>query len=338
MKRFILSLVVTLMGTLGLFAQSDLVATLSHGANITEYYGADALSEAYAAAEQGDVITLSSGTFTAVTIEKAITVRGAGMFPNGVNSPTYLIGSFNVILSDTDIKTLTLEGINCKNNVFFGSPDGNVPSAMITKCYFKEVGSRNVSLHFIHCIFQGDSSVTSYGIAAFCLGGDVVQNTFVRCDECVVMKAYTGDNGDNVTVCKFDFHNCIVWSSRLHDSSLQNCIIVGDYRFDTSNCVRNCVFFTNNSNFVGKNNNIYVNENESSFSKNGLPSSYITEQTSFELTDEAAATYLGNDGTQVGIYGGAMPFNPTPSTSQLKKFNVNSTTDDGKLKVSIDVE
>ena len=58
----------------------------------------------------------------------------------------------------------------------------------------------------------------------------------------------------------------------------------------------------------------------------------------YELTEEAAATYLGNDGTQVGIYGGSSPFNANPTSPQVTKFSVNSTTENGQLKVKINVE
>ena len=58
----------------------------------------------------------------------------------------------------------------------------------------------------------------------------------------------------------------------------------------------------------------------------------------FLLTEEAATTYLGTDGTQVGIYGGDMPYDPTPASPHVKKFSVKSTTEDGKLRVSLEVE
>lgn len=58
----------------------------------------------------------------------------------------------------------------------------------------------------------------------------------------------------------------------------------------------------------------------------------------YELTDEALATYLGSDGTQVGIYGGNLPFDATPTNPQIKKCNVASrSTADGKLSVEIEV-
>jgi hypothetical protein len=59
---------------------------------------------------------------------------------------------------------------------------------------------------------------------------------------------------------------------------------------------------------------------------------------SYKLTDEAAAKYLGTDGTQVGMYGGASPFSPIPNYPRIKKFNVASQpTADGKLDVEIQV-
>ena len=58
----------------------------------------------------------------------------------------------------------------------------------------------------------------------------------------------------------------------------------------------------------------------------------------FEQTDEAASTYLGTDGTQVGIYGGDLPFDPTPSNPQITQFDVEKNAANGKLTVKINVE
>ena len=58
----------------------------------------------------------------------------------------------------------------------------------------------------------------------------------------------------------------------------------------------------------------------------------------FELTDAAAAQYLGDDGKQVGIYGGNNPFNLDSTNPQVTKFAVSSTNENGQLKVKINVE
>ena len=63
-----------------------------------------------------------------------------------------------------------------------------------------------------------------------------------------------------------------------------------------------------------------------------------SEVEQFELTDEAKTTYLGTDGTEVGMHGGILPYDTTPSYPQITKMNVaNKTTADGKLSVEIEV-
>ena len=59
----------------------------------------------------------------------------------------------------------------------------------------------------------------------------------------------------------------------------------------------------------------------------------------FHLTEAAQTAYLGLDGTQVGIYGGSMPFDPIPTNPQITKCKVaQKSTTDGKLSVDIEVK
>lgn len=58
----------------------------------------------------------------------------------------------------------------------------------------------------------------------------------------------------------------------------------------------------------------------------------------FQLVDSVASTCLGTDGTQVGIYGGIMPFDPSVRNPLIKKCNVaQRSTADGKLAVDIEI-
>ena len=77
MKKLFLSLVALVMATMS-YAQSTLVATLTHGDEIKMFYGAYALQQAHNAAANGDVINLSGGALQSVNIKKALTIRGAG--------------------------------------------------------------------------------------------------------------------------------------------------------------------------------------------------------------------------------------------------------------------
>jgi len=56
------------------------------------------------------------------------------------------------------------------------------------------------------------------------------------------------------------------------------------------------------------------------------------------LTDEAKATYLGSDGTEVGIYGGSLPFSPWLDRPVIKRLTVApKSSKNGKLSVDIEV-
>ena len=58
----------------------------------------------------------------------------------------------------------------------------------------------------------------------------------------------------------------------------------------------------------------------------------------FELSDEAKKIYLGNDGTVVGVWGGAAPFSVTPSNPRITKCEIVPKVDaNGKLSVTIEV-
>lgn len=89
MKRTILFLAF-LLTVVGVKAQ-NLTATLQQGDTMTPFYGIDAFKEAYNAAQDGAVITLSSGRFNSVdSITKQIAIIGNGC---GEQS-TYLYGKY----------------------------------------------------------------------------------------------------------------------------------------------------------------------------------------------------------------------------------------------------
>ena len=130
-------------------------------------------------------------------------------------------------------------------------------------------------------------------------------------------------------------------------SQLYNCIIVSkelnrdyNYSLHSTTTATNCVSIGYNNPFSEnpantKNKAIGYTEYNKVFKD--FTGSYSDIQT-FELTDEAKTEYLGNDGTEVGMHGGIMPYSSTPSYPQITKMNVaNKTTADGKLSVEIEV-
>lgn len=108
-KRFILALV-CLSFTLSGFA-AKLTATLQSGDKVTPFYGDNAFVEAYNAAVNGDIITLSPGSFKATNIEKSITVIGTYAFSDDLSEATQF--SSSITISGDNV---TLEGIRFADN------------------------------------------------------------------------------------------------------------------------------------------------------------------------------------------------------------------------------
>ena len=139
MKKLFVSLVAMVMATMS-YAQSNLVATLSHEGEVSVFHGANSLKEAMAAANHGDIITLASGQYNSVDITKAITLRGAGLEGNDANtgsSRTQINGSFSINIPNTTSKNLTIEGIWHDGTI---TVSGTLNNATLQKCRFLNIG------------------------------------------------------------------------------------------------------------------------------------------------------------------------------------------------------
>ncbi len=323
MKKFFFSLVALVCAAM-CFAQSSRLATLSHDGKVTTFYGAFALRDAHDAASNGDVITLSSGTFNAVNIKKALTIRGAGMVIDSVHStlPTIIAGDFNIEIPDTVSQHLTLEGIYSNDWVKYR---GTIQSPKFLKCRLYVICSYNysndnkmINAQFIHCTIFNELSLTNTSSASLI--------------NCVVSDPSCSNS---------EFTNCVLKRLNFRSSILQNCIVINLLGYITSNNVAyNCVGIGSESLFnqIPQNNTNKLSTYEELF-KTYRGGDVITDSDNFELTDEAKKKFLGTDGTEVGIYGGMLPYDPTPSNPQITKCNVaKKSTADGKLSVDIEVK
>lgn len=307
-------------------AQATQVATLSHDGSITPYTTANALREAYEAAVDGDVITLSSGSFTAVNFEKLITVRGAGMGVKVNDSdpyiePTFLVGSFEINADGNENHSFKLEGVLCEESVRLGG----VNNAQFSKCKFLKLdynigkgGFENVT--FINCV----------------LSGSTCYNSNMNLYGCYLRDVYFSGNGSH-----YNLTNCII--ERKNNFGDESCVVKNsifvnpsDYEYQSTS---GSAFY---SIWKGK---IYESSGNPFYAyleahnNSVVPSEMqiFKEGTFYQLTDEAKQ-YVGDDGKEVGLYGGSLPFDPTPTNPQITKFNVApKTTADGKLSVDIEV-
>lgn len=323
MKKFIVLFVAVMaMFATTAKAQSSLLATLNHEGTISTFYGTYALIQAHAAAADGDVITLSSGTFQSVNITKAVTLRGAGMVLDAATQiePTVLANDFTIDISDETTQRLTIEGIYTNQMVRINK----LKNAMFLKDrfrYFAFPGSAyGKDLTFIHCRITERYNGTDYSN-----NSAVFQNCIVR-----------DMHGNN-----YIFNNCLfLEANNLHcgNSEYRNCIILGSNSANSTSTYYNNLYCKLSSDVkfnVTNNTNVEVAKDNEAI-KNLFGNSDDNE---YKLTEAAKALIKGTDGTEVGIYGGSLPYDPTPTNPQISKFNVAAkTTADGKLSVDIEVK
>lgn len=302
-------------------AQSSLLATLNHEGTISTYYGASALQQAYNAATHGDVITLSSGSFLGTDIKKAITLRGAGMQVDTVShtEPTVITNNFTIDISDTLSHRLTMEGIYSNQTINVGT----LKNAMFLKCRFYEFTypnqdtSKMIDLNFIHCRIASYFSLTN-GSAAF--------------TNCVInnIHQYKGS--------PMSLTNCYTKADlTLSNSEFKNCIIVSNSNGTNTSTYYNNLYVTASNYNLNSPNNTNVKIPNTDERIKFLTGDYSDDK-DYVLTDAVRALIKGTDGTEVGIYGGSLPYDPTPTNPQITKFNVAAkSTADGKLSVDIEV-
>lgn len=314
------------------FAQNQL-ATLLHNDSITAFYGPQALQSAHAAAVNGDVITLSEGSFESVDITKAVTIRGAGMYADSVarTMPTMLQGDFiiNVPQDSTNNCFLTLEGIYHYENVKYQQ----AYNPFFLKCKFKKITYYIVSsssmnnARFLNCIIEqfdypGNNKVKgTHFINSVVLDG---LSSDISCTlENSIAKINTQYTNSNSIINSIVYCSGCGTSSNNGRSSFYSIGISGSSSreyYDT----------------VTVRNNLHNYHLLSDVFKT-FTGSY-TDATMFQLKDSIAATVIGTDGTQVGIYGGPYPFDPSVRNPLIGHATVSrTTTSEGKLEVEIQV-
>lgn len=323
MKKLFFSLVAAMMAATATFAQSTLVATLTHGENVTMFYGTYALRDAHNAAENGDIINLSGGGFQPVNITKAITLRGVGIDDA---LPTKITSGFDINTPSDGSYRLTMEGVRCESTVSVrGSSNPYFLKSCINTLNLRD-NSKNVMI--VNCKVLNALYLGGYNSCQ-------ILNSYIKCYNC-------NDNSQASIV------NCILeipdygYIGSINNTQLLNCIAYctgnhGGWSIQSTSIANNCIaincssFFNNSQTNPNCSHSIYTEVFKS------FTGTYSDTET-FELTNEAKTKYLGTDGTQIGLHGGLMPYTSIPSYPRITKMNVASkTTADGKLSVDIEV-
>ena len=316
----------------------DPITTLQHAGTTKVFYGTTSFVDAYNASVNGDSLLLSIGEFTAPTsplfIAKNITMIGAGHFPNSLieKKRTSISGDLSFGIGADSIH---IEGLYVNGAISTGL--AGINCIKINRCKTKNIAFN-----------KWGTGLTKYVL---------IEDNFI--DETI------GLNYDKISIIK---HNIIGgYISQISSNAIIEGNIFLSYNplVVSSSIIRNNIFlasskileecnncsFSNNlliSTFsykvdmYGHPYNVYNNNYEGVAIANIFANqigSTIDYNQDYHLKTPSA--YLGTDGTQVGLYGGIIPFKDGgyPSNPQILTKSVSTQTDvSGNLNISFKVK
>lgn len=315
------------------------VATLQHGDSISMYYGVRAFVDAHTAASNGDIITLSSGTFDTCRITKAIKLRGAGALPDSNNLvPT----SFNSLMvgvhpNNDSLGCFEMEGIFVQYLTLLPCT-----SPKFVRCAFGTLitgGYTNSNLvvnnaQFINCVIRGyyNSSHCENALFANSVVWYVKAHKPTTFNNCFVR---LGNYSSNYDYSYLDAYNSVIFCENPYSSTTTSTpSSSGILKIDGGTFFQNIIIASN----------FYYSYNSTNKRYQTIASVFenwnggFNFDNTYTLKDSVANSFRSADGTEVGIHGGVLPFAWTPSYMYIKKCNVaNRSTADGKLSVDIEV-
>ena len=326
MKKFIL-LIIALFYTVVAYAQGtdQVSAILQHGDTETIFIGNTGFAQAYEAAVDGDVIILSQGIFNTINnISKVLTIYGAGFEDNAeTNTATTTING-TVRLgdgSDTEFDGIHIEGV--KINGYMGL-NSQLKNVTIQRCCITnnvELNHNTENVTFRQCYMLGD-----------------ILGQYKHANGLLISNCYVSKNINNFSVNSFVHidHSYMghMYSYRdrefaqfLWTNSIIN-KLSGDLPLGYAAIVKNCIFFADNYYNDVDLENCYRLNSVADILADGENADYSPTRT-FELKDPE--TYVGTDGTPIGLSGGA-GWNKVPSNPYVSK--VNTTLSGTQLNVT----
>ena len=291
------------MLAVGANAANDGKAILHHDKKPTAIYDADKLSDALNAAVAGDTIYLSAGTFPTFTLEKAITIKGAGTntkISNGVTidipgNPTLtssLLEAVEVngaITVKSDMTNFLIKMVKTTDLQFANQLNTN---ALVDRCYLDK--------------FTITSAMTDF----------YVRNSYIW----------------NLTSTSLKFNKC----------NFINCRIQGDWNKAAGRFI-NCELSRIRNGYLTIKSSIlsyslvysYFNSVNASTYQEKV---YFDDTLDWlSVDDRLSKGYICKDGTVVGVEGGKTPYSLTPSGPKETSSTVKVSDSEKKLNVSITV-
>lgn len=305
MKR-ILTIAICLLASIVLaHAESASKCLLQHQGTV-QLFDADKIANAITAAVDGDTIYLTAGEFPEFTINKKITVRGAG-------PATKIAGNVSINISGTPTLTQTvLEGVDLQAKGYSITLASAMKGVKIKQCSMKNLGvsANNSDVIIDRC------NISNELINSTCIKSMSVVNSFV-----------TIGRSSSSTTNIINFINCNVWFFYPGDvaGTFINCAIGTDR---TTSSISNCAFV--NCLFGWKAAGYFL-------STTSAQQCYYDGSCSWDAATFEELGYLGNDGRVVGNMGGVTPYTLDLAVPKVTESQISLDPDSRVLNVNIKV-
>lgn len=337
--KTIIKFVLVVFFLFNLIANAQQKVALHHIGTTTIYSGSNPLIDAYTAAVTNDTIYLPGGTFVPpVNFDKKIAVFGAGHYESTTlaTGKTFING--NVILKE-NADNFYLEGVEVNGNLIF-SDNESVNQVVIKRC--KINGSLNVvgnlSLPSTNFGLFGSVILGNIDLANaqnVLISNSIVQgrvfnsignefNNNIMLDEYVNYGSEAPINGDNNQVnnnifTKVNYPNLINGNGNIAKNNL--CALPTPSFGTLPTLSGNYFGIAQTAIFINHSGNTFIYTND-----------YHLQNTN---------SYLGLDGTQVGIYGGLFPYKEgaIPSNPHIESKTIAPQTNaNGELNIQVSVK
>ena len=290
------------MLAVGANAANDGKAILHHDKKPTAIYDADKLSDALNAAVTGDTIYLSAGMYPTFTLDKAITIKGAGTNTKISNGVTIDIPGNPTLTSSL------LEAVEVNGAITVKSDMTNFLIKMVKTTDLQFANQLNTNALVDRCHldkFTITSAMTDF----------YVRNSYIW----------------NLTSTSLKFNKC----------NFINCRIHGDWNKAAGRFI-NCELRRTGDNTSIKSSilsyslvySYYNSVHPSSYQEKVY---FDANRDWFSVDDRLTKGYICKDGTVVGVEGGKTPYSLTPSGPKETSSTVKVSDSEKRLNVSITV-
>lgn len=319
MKKYLFMAVCLIMMSMTASALTINKAMLDHNGQVTLFDG-DKIQDAVNAAVDGDVIYLTLGTFKPFNVTKKITIRGTG-------ETSVIDGDVNIsIPGSAKLTSPVLEALAVSGTVNIGA---QVDDMIIRKCKIADftIGAQVDGAVLDRCYITHTLTLSSY------IKGMTIVNT-----KLYAVKANTGAT-QNTTFVNCNFYR--IYAPNFSGTIINSIIFFSVNNYDSYGYSESQISSTVLLNTLYT---PYSTYSTSSVLQNcyNLSSNYgdllsATCDCKYDTSYLQSKSYLGTDGTVVGIYGGDTPYTLEPSVPKVTSSDLQLDMEQKKLNVTLTV-